>query len=108
MKSFFGIGWATRWERVLRAVASVPGPEGEALLEALARTHRDIADYEAVGDGPARAMFEYLFGQIGSDDDFIAMVKKYAANRRAYDDHMAAAVRAVALREVPAQQSPRG
>ena len=53
-------------------------------------------------------MFEYLFGQIGSDDDFIAMVKKYAANRRAYDDHMAAAVRAVALREVPAQQSPRG
>ena len=44
VKAFYGSGWAKRWERVLNAVAEVPGAEGEALLTALARTHKDIAD----------------------------------------------------------------
>jgi len=60
--------------------------------------------YEAVGAGPARAMFEYLFGEIGGDDDLIAMVKKYAASRQTYDGHMAAAFRAVALRQEPVHE----
>jgi hypothetical protein len=47
VKAFYGKDWAKRWERVLRAVAGVPGPEGEKLLAALARTHKDIAsDFE--------------------------------------------------------------
>ena len=37
VKAFYGTGWAKRWERVLTAVAAVPGPEGDALLAALAR-----------------------------------------------------------------------
>jgi hypothetical protein len=165
VKAFYARDWAQRWERVLSAVACVPGAEGEALLEAVARTHKDIAGdfewmkavlgrdsvsaallyvdlymegvfgrgphpvdgwhagrevaayaqkfpqlkaelkkrYEAVGTGPARAMLEHLFGEIGFDDELIAMVKKYAANGQAYDDRMAAAVRAVALRHEPMQ-----
>jgi hypothetical protein len=47
VKAFYGAGWAKRWERVLTAVAGVPGAEGEALLAALARAHKDIArDFE--------------------------------------------------------------
>lgn len=47
VKAFYGTGWAKRWERVLIAVAGVPGAEGEALLAALARAHKDIAgDFE--------------------------------------------------------------
>jgi hypothetical protein len=47
VKAFYGTGWAKQWERVLTAVAGVPGAEGEVLLAELARTHRDIArDYE--------------------------------------------------------------
>jgi hypothetical protein len=29
VKGFYGKEWAKRWERVLKAVAGVPGPEGE-------------------------------------------------------------------------------
>ena len=47
VKTFYGSGWRKRWERVLSAVASVLGAEGDALLATLARTHKDIAgDYE--------------------------------------------------------------
>jgi hypothetical protein len=163
-KAFYGRDWAKRWERVLAAVAGVPGAKGEALLAALARAHKDVAGdfewmkavsgrdsdsavllyvdlyiegvfgrgphaadgwhvgrelaahvrefphlkpelkkrYDAVSIGPARAMLEHLFGEIGGDDDLIAMVKKYAASCQPYDGRMAGAVRAVALREVPA------
>jgi hypothetical protein len=163
VKAFYGRDWAKRWERVLAAVAGVPGARGEALLAALARAHKDIAGdfewmkavlgrdsesavllyvdlyiegifgrgphaadgwhvgrelaahvhefpllkpelkkrYDALSIGPARAMLEDLFGEIGGDDDLIAMVKKYAASCQPYDGRMAGAVRAVALREVP-------
>jgi hypothetical protein len=57
--------------------------------------------YEAARTGPARAMFEYLFGEIGDDDDLVTMVKKYAASGQTYDGRMAAAVRSVALRHEP-------
>ena len=165
VKAFYGREWRQRWERVLSAVAWVPGAEGEALLEVLARTHKDIAGdfewmkavlgrdsasavllyvdlyiegvfgsgphavdswhagrelaayaqkfpqlkaelkkrYKAVGAGPARAMLEHLFGEIGGEDDLIEMVKKYAASSQTHDGRMAAAVRAVALRREPAQ-----
>ncbi len=43
VKAFYMRDWAQRWERVLTAVAVMPGPEGEALLVKLARTHKDIA-----------------------------------------------------------------
>jgi hypothetical protein len=141
----------------------VPGQEGEALLTALARSHKDIAGdfewmkaimardsassvllyvdlyiegvfgrgphavdgwhvgrelaayaqkfpqlkgdlkkrYEAAGTDQARVMLEHFFGEIGSDEDLIAMVKKYAASGQTYDGRMASTVRAVALREVP-------
>ncbi len=47
VKAFYGSGWRQRWERVLNAVASVPGAKGEALLANLARAHKDIAgDFE--------------------------------------------------------------
>jgi hypothetical protein len=59
--------------------------------------------YEAIGIGPARAMLEHLFGEFGSDDMFVAMVKKYAATGQAYDDRMDGTVRAVALRHEPVQ-----
>lgn len=58
--------------------------------------------YETVSTGPARAMLEHLFGEIGGDDDLIAMVKKYSASGQTYDGRMAGTVRAVALRQVPA------
>src|SRR5580692_2828678 len=56
VKAFYGAGWAKRWERVLTAVAAVPGVGGEALLAALARTHKDIA-----GD------FEWMKALLGRD-----------------------------------------
>jgi hypothetical protein len=43
VKAFYSSGWAKQWERVLGAVAAVPGTEGETLLASLARAHRDIA-----------------------------------------------------------------
>ena len=43
VKAFYQHGWAKRWERVLTAVAIMPGPEGKTLLAKLAREHRDIA-----------------------------------------------------------------
>ena len=47
VKVFYGTGWAKKWERVLTAVAGVPGAEGEALLAELAHAHKDIAgDFE--------------------------------------------------------------
>jgi NACHT C-terminal Alpha/Beta 2 len=44
VKAFYGSQWAQRWERVLCAVAAVPGPQGEMLLAALAKSHKDIAN----------------------------------------------------------------
>ncbi|MGY4335494.1 hypothetical protein ACVWW3_000400 [Bradyrhizobium sp. LM2.9] len=44
VKAFYGRDWAQRWERVLTAVATVPGAEGLALVTSLARAHKDIAD----------------------------------------------------------------
>jgi hypothetical protein len=44
VKAFYESGWAKRWERVLGAVAAVAGAPGNALLESLARAHKDIAD----------------------------------------------------------------
>ncbi|MDA9512203.1 hypothetical protein XI04_03845 [Bradyrhizobium sp. CCBAU 11430] len=44
VKAFYGRDWAKRWERVLTAVAAIPGPLGDELLLRLAREHRDIAD----------------------------------------------------------------
>jgi hypothetical protein len=163
VKAFYGSGWAKRWERVLQAVAAVPGAEGNALLVSLARAHKDIADdytwmrailnrgtlesvllcvdlfigrvlgtephgvdawhvgrqlaeyaekfpelklelkkrYQAVDSGPGRRMLEHFFGEAGSEDDLIAMVKKYAANSQTYDGQMAQAVEAVAIDKVP-------
>jgi hypothetical protein len=46
-------------------------------------------------------MLEHFFGEAGSEDDLIAMVKKYAANSQAYDGQMAQAVEAVAIDKVP-------
>jgi hypothetical protein len=43
VKAFYQSDWAQRWERVLSAVAVMPGLRGEALLAKLAREHRDIA-----------------------------------------------------------------
>jgi hypothetical protein len=43
VKAFYQRGWAQRWERVLTAVAVMPGPEGDVLLAKLARAHKDIA-----------------------------------------------------------------
>jgi hypothetical protein len=165
VKAFYGTGWAKHWERVLRAVAQVPGAEGEALLAELARLHTDIARdfewmkailsrdsltavllyvdlfnegvfdvgphgvsswhvgrelsgyvkkfpqlnaelkkrYEAVDTGPARTMFEHFFGECGSDDALVAMVKKYAAVGQSYDGLMDRVVRAVALWHEPTQ-----
>jgi hypothetical protein len=60
--------------------------------------------YEAVGTGRARAMLEHFFGEVGGEDELIAMVKKYAASGQTYDGCMAWVVRAVALREVPVSE----
>jgi hypothetical protein len=57
--------------------------------------------YETVGNGPGRRMLEHFFGEAASQDDLIAMVKKYAANNQAYDGQMALAVEAVAVDHVP-------
>jgi hypothetical protein len=167
VRAFYGDGWAKCWEGVLTAVAGVPGAEGEALLVALARAHKDIARdfewmkaflgrdsatavllyvdlftegvfgqgpnaadawhvgrelapyaqkfpqlkaelkkrYEAVEAAPVRAMLEHCFGEVGSEDDLVAMAKKYVAAGQAYDGRMAGAVRAVALRREPVQDS---
>jgi NACHT C-terminal Alpha/Beta 2 len=59
----------------------------------------------APAKGEGRAMLEHLFGEIGDEDDLVAMVKKYAANSQAYDQRMSGAVRAVAVREVPVSES---
>jgi len=165
VKAFYGSGWAKQWERVLQAVAAVPGREGEALLAKLARAHRDIAHdhtwmrvildrgspeavllyvdlfmegvlgrsrgrdgadawhvgrqlagyaqkfselkpelekrYATADSGPGRTMLEYFFGEAGTEDDLLAMIKKYAANGQGYDGRMDSAVRAVALLEIP-------
>jgi hypothetical protein len=47
VKAFYGRDWARRWERVLSAVATVPGAVGIALLTSLARAHKDIANNHA-------------------------------------------------------------
>ena len=65
VKAFSGTGWAKRWERVLTAVAQVPGAEGEALLAELARLHIDIAsDFEwmkaILGRDSATAVLLYV------------------------------------------------
>lgn len=65
VKAFYGSGWAKRWERVLVAVAGVPGAQGDALLATLARTHKDIAgDYEwmraILGRNSASAVLLYV------------------------------------------------
>jgi hypothetical protein len=46
-------------------------------------------------------MLEYFFSEAASQDDLIAMVKKYAANNQAYDGEMARAIEAVTVDEVP-------
>ncbi len=165
VKAFYQRGWAQRWERVLTAVAVMPGPEGEALLAKLAREHRDIATefewmknilrrntasavllyvdlfienvfgHEAQGpnawhvgrelaqcvakfpelkaelkkryetaSGNGRAMLEHLFGEIGDDEDLVAMVRKYAANKQRYDQRMDRAVYAVTVEEIPVSE----
>jgi hypothetical protein len=43
VKAFYQQGWAQPWERVLAAVAVMPGPEGEVLLAKLVRAHKDVA-----------------------------------------------------------------
>jgi hypothetical protein len=60
--------------------------------------------YEAVGPGHVHAMFEHLLREIGSEDDLITMVKKYAATSKTYDGRLDAAVSAVALRREPTQE----
>ncbi|WP_456726679.1 NACHT domain-containing protein [Bradyrhizobium sp. USDA 3397] len=163
VKAFYGRDWAKRWERVLTAVAAIPGSEGIGLLGSLARAHKNIADehawvqaflnrgtlesvlmyvdlfierifgtephgvdawhvgrqlaeyaqrfpeltselrkrYETVGAGPGRRMLEEFFGETASEVDLLAMVKKYAADNKAYDGQMARTVEAVAVDKVP-------
>ena len=65
VKAFYQRGWAQRWERVLTAIAVMPGPEGEALLAKLARAHKDIAtEFEWMRDilrrNTASAMLLYV------------------------------------------------
>jgi hypothetical protein len=46
VKEFYGPGHRQHFDRVVSAVANVPGADGEALLAELARAHKDIAtDY---------------------------------------------------------------
>jgi hypothetical protein len=46
VRDFYGVGHQKSFDRVVSAVASVPGPAGEDLLAELARAHKDIAsDY---------------------------------------------------------------
>jgi hypothetical protein len=44
VKAFYGSGHPQRFDRVLRAVANVPGPEGDELLRKFAKEHIDVAD----------------------------------------------------------------
>jgi len=65
VKAFYGPEHPQRFERVLTAVAAVPGAEGEALLADLARAHKDIADDFAwrkaiLRRGPATAVLLYV------------------------------------------------
>jgi hypothetical protein len=65
VKAVYGRNYPYRFERVLAAVASLPGPEGDALLRDLARTHKDIAgDYEwmkaVLGRNSATAVLLYI------------------------------------------------
>jgi len=159
VKAFYGSAYRKRFERVLTAVAAVPGPEGETLIVALARAHSEIADgyqwmqtflgrktasavslyielfiegvfgqgrqsvstwhaarelttylqrfpnieenlrrrYETDANGTLRALFEQLVGEIGGEQNFVAMFRKYAATGQRYDNSMAQAIRAVTL-----------
>jgi hypothetical protein len=45
-----------------------------------------------------------LFGEIGDEDDLLAMVRKYAANGQPYDQSMDRAVYAVAVQEIPVSE----
>jgi len=46
VKEFYGGGYRQHFDRIVSAVASVPGPDGEALLAELVRAHKEIAsDY---------------------------------------------------------------
>jgi hypothetical protein len=165
VKAFYQRGSAQRWERVLKAVAVMPEPEGQALLAKLARAHKDIAtEFEWMKDilqrstapavllyidlfmdgvfgveshgpnawhvgrelaqyvvkfpelkaelkkryetasGKSRAMLEYVFGEIGDEDDLVAMIQKYAANGQRYDQRMCRAVYSVAVQEIPVSE----
>jgi hypothetical protein len=164
VKVFYSKNWAQRWERVLNAVAWVPGCKGEALLARLARTHKNISgEFEwmrailrqdtptailllfdllcegVFGHGPnaigawhagrdlaqyiakfpelkpelrkrlaiaprtsmARATLEDVFSEIASESDVLAMIDRYVAEGRPYDQQMGAAVYAVTIDEVP-------
>jgi len=57
--------------------------------------------YETVGNGPGRRMLEHFFGEAASQDDLVAMVKKYAASGQAYDGQMASVIEAVTVDKVP-------
>ena len=54
--------------------------------------------------GKGRAMLENLFGEIGDDEDLVAMVRKYAANGQRYDQRMDRAVYALAVQEIPVSE----
>jgi hypothetical protein len=164
VKSFYSKNWAQRWERVLSAVAWVPGAEGENLLARLARTHKNISgEFEwmrailrrdrpaaillfvdllsegVFGQGPngvnawhvgrdlaqyaakfpelkpelkkrldgaprgsrARAALENLFSEIASESDVVAMIDRYAAEGRLFDQQMGVAVYGVTIDQVP-------
>jgi hypothetical protein len=58
--------------------------------------------------GKGRAMLEHLFGEIGDDDDLVAMIGKYAANEQRYDQRMNRAVYAVTVREIPVSEGSSG
>jgi hypothetical protein len=64
VKELYGRGYRIHFTRVLDAVASVPGAEGEALLADLARAHKDVADD-----------FEWMKVMLGRDS--IAAVVSY-------------------------------
>jgi hypothetical protein len=57
--------------------------------------------YESTETSLIRTALEHLFAEIGDPEDFIAMIKKYAAGGQAYDGRMNEAVRGVALRHEP-------
>jgi hypothetical protein len=60
--------------------------------------------YETIGEGPARRVLEEFFGEAGRGNDFIAMVKTYAASGRRYDGQITRAVEAVATEKVPVEE----